>query len=113
MTPRSRAPTRARLSKSGLLITLQLAPRYDTQTEETSSKLYRLDKDEEYSTITTLWSNMAKLFKGDSDRDAQLRRQIVDLEPPVFSRKRRNDTVTMASQTSDITEFFSQQSPYM
>lgn len=54
---------------------------------------------------------MAKLFKGDSDRDAQLRRQIVDLEPPVFSRERRNDTVTMCSQTSDIAQFFSQQSP--
>ena len=85
--------------------------RYDAQTEETNSRLYRLDKDEEYSTLTTLWSNMAKLFKGDSDRDAQLRRQVVDLEPPVFSRKRRNDTVTMSSQTSDIAEFFSQQTP--
>ena len=50
---------------------------------------------------------MAKLFKGDSDRDAHLRRQIVDLEPPAFSRKRRNDTVTMSSQTSDIAQFFS------
>ena len=88
---------------------LNLHPRYDAQTNETSSKLYRLDKDEEYSTLTTLWSNIAKLFKGDSDIDAQLRRQVVDLEPPVFSRKRRNDTVSMSSQTSDITEYFTQQ----
>ena len=88
-------------------------PRYDAQTEETSSKLYRLDKDEEYSTLTTLWSNMAKLFKGDSDIDAQLRRQVVDLEPPVFSRKRRNDTVSMSSQTSDIAEYFTQQTPWV
>lgn len=86
-------------------------PRYDAQTEEKRTKLYRLDKDEEYSTLTTLWSNMAKLFKGDSDIDAQLRRQVVDLEPPVFSRKRRNDTVRISSQTSDITEYFTQQTP--
>lgn len=92
---------------------LKLHPRYDAQTEETSSNLYRLDKDEEYSTLTTLWSNMAKLFKGDSDIDAQLRRQVVDLEPPVFSRKRRNDTVSMSSQTSDITEYFTQQTPWV
>ncbi|XP_078361987.1 DNA replication ATP-dependent helicase/nuclease DNA2-like isoform X2 [Oculina patagonica] len=94
-----------------VLLDRDLTKRYNAQTEETSSKLYRLDKDEEYSTLTTLWSNMAKLFKGDSDRDAQLRRQVVDLEPPVFSRKRRNDTVSMSSQTSDITEFFTQQTP--
>lgn len=93
--------------------TFNLRPRYDAQTEETRTKLYRLDKDEEYSTLTTLWSNMAKLFKGDSDIDAQLRRQVVDLEPPVFSRKRRNDTVRISSQTSDITEYFTQQTPWV
>lgn len=94
-----------------VLLDRDLTKSYGTKTKETSSKLYRLDKDEEYSTQTILWSNMAKLFKGDSDRDAHLRRQIVDLEPPAFSRKRRNDTVTMSSQTSDIAQFFSQLSP--
>lgn len=88
----------------------RFSPRYDAQTEDTSPGIYRLDKDEEYSTLATLWSNVAKLFKGDSDRDAQLRRQIIDLEPPVFSRKRTNDTVVMWSQTSEIAEYFTQES---
>ncbi|CAH3161793.1 unnamed protein product [Porites lobata] len=94
-----------------VLLDRDLMKRYDNQTEETSSRIYRLDKDDEYSTLSSLWSNMARLFKGESERDAQLRRQIIDLEPPVFSRKRRNDTVAMSSQTSQITDYFSQQSP--
>ena len=106
---RTRAATIGR-SKNHLAL-FSFKTRYDTQTEETSSKIYRLDKDEDYSTLSTLWSNIARLFKGDSERDAQLRRQIIDLEPPVFSRKRRNDTVAMSSQTSQITDYFSQQSP--
>ena len=108
---RTRAATIGR-SKNHLAL-FSFKTRYDNQTEEASSRIYRLDKDDEYSTLSTLWSNIARLFKGDSERDAQLRRQIIDLEPPVFSRKRRNDTVAMSSQTSQITDYFSQQSPWV
>ena len=74
--------------------------RCGTDSHSVGPTLYRLDRDDGYSALTTPLSNVAKLLRGDSDIDTKLRRLIIDLEPPSFSRRRRKDISDYFSQIS-------------
>ncbi|KAK3727809.1 hypothetical protein QZH41_008231, partial [Actinostola sp. cb2023] len=72
---------------------------YRSPTASNQVPVYRLDKNHGYNTLTTPWSNIARLLHKDRTRNDELRRLVIDLKPPIFARSRQA-LINFGSQSS-------------